>query len=139
MNIHTSELEVPSNGNGDVIDITSQVVIEVDRAGIKNGLVTVFIPGSTAGVSTIEFEGGLVRDLKVTWDELIPQDRTYAHNLRWGDGNGHSHIRATLLGPSLSVPVSSGQLILGTWQQIVLVDFDNRPRNRRFICQIMGE
>jgi secondary thiamine-phosphate synthase enzyme len=139
MKIHTSELDLSSKGNGDVIDITGRVIIEIEKVGIKNGLVTVFVPGATAGVTTIEFEEGLVRDLKAAWDELVPRDRTYAHNLRWGDGNGHSHVRATMLGPSLSVPIASGQLILGTWQQIILVDFDNRPRNRRFICQIMGE
>lgn len=139
MHIKTSELDVRSEGNGEIIDITGIVEKEVEKSGIKNGIVTIFVPGSTAGVSTIEFEDGLIRDLKATWDEIVPRNRDYAHNYRWGDGNGHSHIRATLLGPSLSIPVSSGHLILGTWQQIVLVDFDNRPRKRKFVCQIMGE
>lgn len=139
MQVETCELDVRSGGNGEIIDITDTVEREVERSGVKNGLVTVFVPGATAGVSTIEYEGGLLKDLTRTWEELVPQHRDYAHNARWGDGNGHSHVRATLLGPSLSVPINSGRLMLGTWQQIILVDFDNRPRTRRFVCQIMGE
>ncbi len=112
---------------------------EVAEADVNSGTATVFISGSTAGVSTIEFESGLLSDFKSMWERLIPQDIRYEHDRAWGEGNGYSHVRASLLGASLVVPFNDKRLTLGTWQQIVLVDFDNRPRSRQIIMQIMGE
>jgi len=101
--------------------------------------VTIFTPGSTAGLSTIEYESGVIEDLKRTIEEMVPKERVYQHDERWGDGNGYSHVRAALLKPSLTVPLEDGRMILGTWQQIVLLDFDNRPRSRSIVVQVMGE
>jgi secondary thiamine-phosphate synthase enzyme len=123
---------------GDVVDLTGQVTTLLERATPRDGTVTVFVPGSTAGVTTIEFEPGVVKDLTKAFERLIPQNIRYDHDARWGDGNGFSHVRASLLGPSLTIPFSSGRLLLGTWQQIILVDFDNRPRDREVIVQIQG-
>jgi secondary thiamine-phosphate synthase enzyme len=125
--------------SGDVADLTDRVAEAVLSTGLKDGLATVFVPGATGAVTTIEHEPGLIRDLGEALQRLAPEDHDYHHNLRWHDGNGHSHIRASLLGPSLSVPFSNGRLMLGTWQQIVFLELDNRPRDRRIICQIMGE
>jgi secondary thiamine-phosphate synthase enzyme len=138
MKVYTAELDLESPGEGDITDITPLVDREVAASGIDHGMVTVFVPGATAGITTIEFEGGLVKDFKALWERLAPRRAAYEHDNRWGDGNGHSHVRASLLGPSLTIPLHSGKLIMGTWQQIVLVDFDNRPRTRRFVCQVMG-
>jgi secondary thiamine-phosphate synthase enzyme len=137
--IVTRKISLQTEGRCDIIDITSQVSQELARTNVNNGIVTVFVTGSTAGVSTIEYEPGLVSDFKAMWERTIPQEIQYNHDRAWGDGNGHSHIRASLLGASLNVPFSDKRLILGTWQQIVLVDFDNRPRTRQIIVQIMGE
>lgn len=139
MSVETKYFNIDTDGNCDVLDITPYIKSSLDESGISNGTLTVFVPGSTAGITTIEFESGAVSDLKEMFSMLVPEDRFYAHNERWGDGNGHSHIRASLLGPSLSIPFSSSKLILGTWQQVVLVDFDNRPRKREIILQITGE
>jgi secondary thiamine-phosphate synthase enzyme len=139
MKIQASTLNVPTKGMGDVIDLTVQVSTLLQRSGLTNGTATVFVPGSTAGVTTIEFESGVVGDLKQAFERLVPQNIHYAHDARWGDGNGFSHVRASLLGPSLTVPFSAGRLLLGTWQQIILVDFDNRSRDRDVIVQIQGE
>ncbi|MBE0479721.1 MAG: YjbQ family protein [Dehalococcoidia bacterium] len=128
-----------TKGNTEVIDITSQVADRVRESGAKDGTVTVFVPGSTAGVSTIEYEGGLVADIHSVWERIAPREIPYRHDAAWGDGNGHSHIRSFLLGPSLVVPFVNRRLTLGTWQQIVLVDFDNRPRSRDIVVQIMGD
>lgn len=122
-----------------MVDVSSQVADAVRRSGIRDGLATVFVPGATAGVTTVEYESGLVADLKEAFERLVPRDARYAHDARWGDGNGFSHVRAALLKSSLSVPVSGGTLITGTWQQIVVVDFDNRPRQRRVVVQVLGE
>ena len=111
----------------------------VGQSGLKSGTVTLFCPGSTSGLTTIEFEPGVVADLQQVFDEAVPPNRYYRHNERWGDGNGHSHVRAALLGASLCVPFVDGRLTLGTWQQIVYVDFDVRPRHRDIVVQIMGE
>ena len=135
----TQSISTASQGHGDIIDITAQVERQVAEAGVKNGTVTLFVAGSTAGLSTIEFEPGLVTDFRAMWERNVPQNISYQHDRRWGDGNGHSHVRASLLGASLVVPFSDRRLILGTWQQIVLVDFDNRARSRQIILQIMGE
>lgn len=130
---------VKTQGLNDTHDLTPQVE-EIVRSGrVSNGIVTVFVPGSTAGITTIEFESGVVEDLKKAVERLAPQNIHYDHDQRWGDGNGFAHVRAALVGPSLTIPVANGELQLGTWQQIVLVDFDNRPRNREVIVQIIGE
>jgi len=136
--VHTGQREISTQGRGEMIDITPFVSSEVEASLVSEGTATVFVPGATAGLTTIEFEDGLVHDFNSLWERLVPENSHYAHNARWGDGNGHSHVRASLLGPSLVIPVTKGRLTLGTWQQIILVDFDNRPRKRRFVCQIMG-
>ena len=122
-----------------MIDITDEIQAALDETQLVDGVVTIFVAGATAGVTTIEFESGCVQDLKKTFERLVPQGEQYAHNARWGDGNGFSHIRASLLGASLQVPFTRKSLLTGTWQQIVLVDFDNRPRHREVILQFMGE
>ena len=135
----TSEITLNTRGECDIIDITPAIEQEVAKAGMAKGVVTIFVAGSTAGLTTIEFESGVLADLQGTWERIVPKDITYAHDRRWGDGNGYSHVRASLLGASLTVPFSNKRLMVGTWQQIVLVDFDNRPRSRQVILQIMGE
>lgn len=131
-------LSVPTTAETDVIDITPLVSEAVREARIQNGSTTLFIPGSTAALTTIEFESGVINDLRKAIDRIAPRDLYYEHNERWGDGNGYSHVRAALLGPSLHIPIIEGVLTLGTWQQIVLLDFDNRPRKRQIIFQAMG-
>ncbi len=135
----TKTISLRSQGNCDIIDITPQVERQVAEANINSGTVTLFVTGSTAGITTIEFESGLLADFKAMWQRNMPQDIGYEHDRRWNDGNGYSHVRAALLGPSLVVPFTDKKLTLGTWQQIVLVDFDNRPRSRQVVLQIMGE
>ncbi|MFC2024634.1 secondary thiamine-phosphate synthase enzyme YjbQ [Chloroflexota bacterium] len=135
----TRKISLSTRGECDIIDITPQINQQLAESGVRQGVVTVFVAGSTAGVTTIEFEPGLVADLKAMWQRLIPQGIPYDHDRRWGDGNGYSHVRASLLGASLVIPFSEGKPALGTWQQIVLVDFDNRPRDRNVILQITGE
>ena len=135
----TKRIGLQSKGECDIIDITPQVEQQVAEAGINSGTVTLFIAGSTAGITTIELESGLLSDFQNMWQRNIPKDIPYNHDRRWGDGNGYSHVRASLLGASLVVPFSGKKLTLGTWQQIVLVDFDNRPRSRQIILQIMGD
>ena len=135
----THEIHLRTKGQCDVQDITSQVEGVVKNSGLQAGVVTVFCPGSTGGLTTIEYESGLVSDLQGVLDEIVPPDRDYRHHLRWGVDNGHSHVRAALIGPSLTVPFVGGRLTLGTWQQIVFLDFDTRPRSRRLIVQVMGE
>ncbi len=126
-------------GHGDVQDITQQVAEVVQASSLNDGVATLFSASSTSALTTIEFESGAVADLRRLFDEIAPPDRPYQHNLRWGDGNGHSHLRAALLGPSLSVPFVNKRLTLGTWQQIVFIDFDNRHRSRQIIVQLVGE
>jgi secondary thiamine-phosphate synthase enzyme len=138
MKVQTDTLQVPTGGMADVVDLTAQVATLLQRSGLTGGTATVFVPGSTAGVTTIEFESGVIGDLKKAFERLIPQNIRYDHDARWGDANGFSHVRASMLGPSLTIPFSAGKLLLGTWQQIVLVDFDNRPRDRDVIVQIQG-
>lgn len=137
--VETYRIQVDTNGDGDVLDLTPQINDNVRKSGIKSGTVTVFVPGSTAAITTVEFEPGLRKDLPEFFEKIIPRGKTYHHDATWGDGNGFSHLRAALVGPSLSVPVSEGEPILGTWQQVVLLDFDNRPRNRNIIVQVVGE
>jgi secondary thiamine-phosphate synthase enzyme len=137
--IHREEFEVRTKGETQVIDLTEKVRAAVGNSGVREGTVHLFVPGSTAGLTTIEFESGCVADLKAAFERMAPRDADYAHNARWGDGNGFSHVRAALLGPSLAVPVGGGAPLLGTWQQVVLVDFDNRPRERRVVATVVGE
>jgi secondary thiamine-phosphate synthase enzyme len=139
MSVVTYDFHVNTKGHGDILDVTDQVQSLVRKSALTDGIATVFIPGSTAAVTTVEYESGLVSDLQGAFDRMIPTDMPYAHDARWGDGNGFSHVRAALLKGSLTVPFSGGSLLLGTWQQIVVVDFDNRSRNRRVIVQIIGE
>jgi secondary thiamine-phosphate synthase enzyme len=122
-----------------MIDITRQVAREVEASPVSDGTATLFVPGSTGGLTTIEYEKGVLGDLREMWERTAPRDIPYRHDAAWGDGNGHSHVRAALLGPSLVVPFVNKRLTLGTWQQIILVDFDNRPRSRDIVLQIMGE
>ena len=135
----TRRISLQTKGECDIVDITPQVEQQIAETDINNGTVTLFVAGSTAGISTIEYESGLLSDFQGIWERNIPKNIPYDHDRRWGDGNGHSHVRASLLGASLVVPFSSQKLALGTWQQIVIVDFDNRPRSRQIILQIMGE
>ncbi len=137
--VNTTTLSLSTHGNADIHDITDQVAAAIRKAGLKNGAVTIFCPSSTSGLTTIEYESGALADLRRLFDEIVDPNREYAHNARWGDGNGHSHIRAALLGASLTVPFVDGQMTLGTWQQIIHVDFDNRPRQRQVVVQIVGE
>jgi secondary thiamine-phosphate synthase enzyme len=139
MGVETRSIELQSSGNGAVVDITGEVADAVADSGLNNGTITVFSPSATSGLTTIEYESGCVKDLQRLFDEIVAPDRTYAHNARWGDGNGHSHVRAALLGPSITVPFVGARPTLGTWQQIVFVDFDNRPRQRRLVAQLIGE
>jgi secondary thiamine-phosphate synthase enzyme len=139
MTVITKILEFSTSGNGEIIDITSDVASVIGEAAVQNGIVTIFSPSATSALTTIEYESGCVKDLQRLFNEIADPKRHYAHNARWGDGNGHSHVRAALLGPSLTVPFVEGSLTLGTWQQLVFVDFDNRSRRRRLIAQVMGE
>jgi secondary thiamine-phosphate synthase enzyme len=139
MEIHSRTLVEKTEGFCDIIDLTAKVEEQLRKEKIQRGLVTLFVSGSTAALTTIENESGLVRDMKEFLEKLVPSDRRYHHDDRWGDDNGFSHLRAALLGPSLQVPVENGKLMLGTWQQIVLLDFDNRPRTREVVVQILGE
>ena len=139
MTVVTDDIKFRTKGNCDVIDITSQVVNIVGQSGVNNGTVTLFVAGSTAGITTIEYEPRLVGDFRDMWDRVMPQSIPYEHNKTWGDGNGHSHVRASVLGASLTIPFVNKKLTLGTWQQIVVIDFDNRARARELVLQIMGE
>jgi len=139
MNVQTQSLAFQTRGSGDIIEITEDVAAVVAGSDVRNGIVTLFTPSATCALTTLEYEPGCVSDLQRLFDEIANPDRPYAHNARWGDGNGHSHVRAALLGPSLTVPFTDGALLLGTWQRIVFVDFDNRARQRRLVLQIMGE
>jgi secondary thiamine-phosphate synthase enzyme len=134
------QFDVNTRGHTEVINITERVAAGIQSGRIRNGVATVFVVGSTAGITTTEFEPGLVqRDLKVAFEKIAPQDAEYLHEQTWNDDNGHSHVRASLLGPSLAVPIVDGRMPLGTWQQIVLIDFDTRPRTRRIIVQTVGD
>jgi secondary thiamine-phosphate synthase enzyme len=139
MTVITKDITLKSTGNCDIIDITSQVAKNVEESGVNSGIVTLFIVGSTAGITTIEYEPNLLSDFKNMWDRVMPRNIPYEHDKTWGDGNGHSHVRASTLGASLIIPFVNKRLTLGTWQQIVFVDFDNRPRSRKLAIQILGE
>ena len=137
--IVTRQIRLQTHGNNDVHDLTPEVARHVAESGVRSGVVTVFVTGSTAGVTTVEYEPALVGDLREFLDQLVPAQRPYRHNQTWGDANAHSHLRSSLIGTSLTVPFDNGRLLLGTWQQIVLVDFDVRPRSREVVLQIVGE
>lgn len=140
MMVKTETLEIATKGNCDIVDITGEVRQAVARSGLMNGTATVFNVGSTAGVTTIEYEPGLVKhDINAAFEKVAPQNGHYEHEKTWHDDNGHAHVRASMLGPSLAVPFCRQELTLGTWQQIVLIDFDTRSRNRKLVCQIIGE
>jgi secondary thiamine-phosphate synthase enzyme len=137
--IATDSISLSTKGFSEVIDITDKVVSIVNKSDIKQGLVTVFCSGSTGAITTIEYESGVINDLKKAIEKIAPSNISYEHDRRWGDGNGFSHVTAALMKPSLSVPIIKGKLALGTWQQIVFIDFDNRGRDRDIIVQVMGE
>lgn len=135
----TFELTCKTTSGTDIIDLTDQVAGRVTESQVRHGQVLVFTPGSTAAITTIEYESGVIEDLRRAIDRLVPQVSHYDHDARWGDGNGYSHVRSALLGGSFTVPVLDGRLVLGTWQQIVLLDFDNHGRKRRVVVQVSGE
>ncbi len=139
MKVQTKKLVEKTEGYCDIIDITAKVQDQVQKEKIQKGLATLFVSGSTAALTTIEYEPGLVKDMKELLERFIPSNKKYHHDDRWGDDNGFSHLRSSLFGPSLQIPIEGGRLLLGTWQQIVLLDFDNRPRTREIVVQIMGE
>jgi len=136
--LETFTLEVKTTADTDILDLTAAVAAQVEQIGVAEGLLTLFISGSTAALNTIEFETGVVNDLRAAIDRLLPREISYEHDRRWGDGNGYSHVRAAMLGPSLTIPVIEGKLVLGTWQQVILCDFDNRPRKRQVVVQVTG-
>ena len=138
--VKTERIHIETRGDCHVVDITAEVAQAVRKAGLADGVVTLFNVGSTAGITTTEFEPGLANhDIQAAFERIAPRAARYEHEQTWHDDNGHSHVRASLLGPSLSVPVEGGRLILGTWQQVVLVDFDTRRRRRTIVCQMVGE
>ncbi|MFQ6092822.1 MAG: secondary thiamine-phosphate synthase enzyme YjbQ [bacterium] len=139
MAVSAQKIAVKTSGHTDIVDITAHVSDALARSGVRDGILTVFVPGSTAGVTTIEYEPGLLKDLPEALEKVAPTGVRYHHDATWGDGNGYAHVRAALMGASFTVPFSNGKMILGTWQQIILADFDNRPRRRELVVQILGE
>ena len=137
--IYSSEINLKTKGDGEIIDITAKVQKQLMESGITAGIVTIFVEHSTCGITTVEYEPGLIEDLGKLWERIAPKNIPYAHDAHWGDGNGYAHVRASLLGASLTVPFTDKKLTLGTWQQIIMVDFDNRPRSRTVVVQVMGE
>jgi secondary thiamine-phosphate synthase enzyme len=138
MQIKTDSITLSTRGNGHVLDLTGEATLALEASGLSEGHVLLFVSGSTAALTTIEFEPGLIKDIAAALERLAPESIDYDHNATWGDGNGHSHIRASFLGPSLTVPFSNGRFLLGTWQQIILIDMDNRARNRNIVIQFTG-
>ena len=136
---HESEFRFDTDGDGTIVDIMHEAREFIVDSGVTTGQMTVIVPGSTAGITTIEYEPGLLRDLPEFFERIIPSGVVYGHDATWGDGNGFSHLRSALIGPSVTVPVSGGELVLGTWQQIVFLEFDNRPRSRRVHFSVVGE
>ena len=139
MKIISRRLNFKTRGETDIIDITSDISDEIKNSGVKDGIVTIFVPGSTGAVTTIEYEPGLLKDLPAMLERIAPKEIEYEHEKRWHDGNGHSHVRASLLGPSITIPFEDGRLTLGTWQQIVFIELDNKSRSREIVLQIMGD
>lgn len=139
MKVENRGIEFHTDGEGFIRDITEEVKSEVRASGIRDGLVTVFVPGSTGAVTTLEYEPGLIRDLPAALERIAPRGASYEHQKMWHDGNGHSHVRASIIGPSLTIPVSGGELALGTWQQVVFLELDVRPRKRSIVLTVLGE
>ena len=139
MAVKTKQLSIHTRGEGDILDVTSKVADAVVETRLRNGIVTVFVPGSTGALTTIEYEPGVLKDLPNMLERIAPKNLVYEHEKRWHDGNGHSHVRASLIGPSLTVPFTNGRLTLGTWQQIIFMELDVRSRARNLILQIIGE
>ena len=139
MKIINEHITFDTKGHSDIIDITRQVQQKISNSGLNDGSVLIFVPGATGALTTIEYEPGLVSDLQDALERIAPQGLEYAHNLKWGDGNGHSHVRASLMSPSLTVPFVDGKMTLGTWQQIIFIDMDNRSRSRKLVVQITGK
>jgi secondary thiamine-phosphate synthase enzyme len=139
MTIITKKIKLSTKGDTDIVNITGEAASAVLSAGLENGSVNIFVPGSTGSITTVEYEPGLVEDLKAFFEKIAPKSGTYQHNIKWQDGNGYSHVRASLLGPGITVPFIDNKMQLGKWQQIIFIDFDNRPRDREIIIQIMGE
>ncbi len=139
MPVHSTTTEIRTQGNAQILDVTGSVAQAIAESGLSDGIGCIFVPGATGAITTMEYEPGCVADLQALMDRLAPPNASYQHELRWHDGNGHSHLRAALLGPSLAFPFKDKQPLLGTWQQIVLVDFDNRARTRKLIVQLVGE
>ncbi|MFA5388998.1 MAG: secondary thiamine-phosphate synthase enzyme YjbQ [Candidatus Omnitrophota bacterium] len=139
MAIISKKIKFNTKGGTDIINITKEAASIVLGSGMKNGSVTIFVPGSTASITTVEYEPGLVDDLKAFFEKIAPCSAVYQHNIRWQDGNGYSHVRASLMGPGITVPFIDSKMQLGRWQQIILIDFDNRPRDRELIVQVIGE
>ncbi len=137
--VKTEEIKFHTDGPGDIVDMTAEIERAVKKSGITSGTVTVFAPGSTTGVTSIEYEPGLLKDVPELMEKLVPSNRPYHHDETWHDGNGFSHLRSAMVGSDMTVPFVGGKLLLGTWQQVVFLEFDNRPRDRRVILQIMGE
>jgi len=139
MKVHSKRIVLPQTNELDIVNITDRIQMEVDEAGVKEGMANVFVVGSTGAVTIMEYEPGLVNDMKTALESLVPQDRDYDHHKMWHDGNGHSHIRSALLGPSICVPITGSALYLGTWQQIVYIELDNKPRERALKISVFGE
>ncbi len=138
MIIQTDTIQLNTKGHTDIIDITGEVQDIITNHAIENGQVLIFVPGSTGGLTTVEYEPGLIKDLPEAYERIAPTGKSYHHDARWGDGNGYAHVRASLTGPSLTIPIINGRMSLGTWQQIIFIDFDNRSRKRELIVQVSG-
>ncbi|RLG35960.1 YjbQ family protein [Methanosarcinales archaeon] len=135
----TAEIMLKTQEGVEIHDLTAEINAKLDESGIRQGIVTVFVPGSTGAITTIEYEPGLLQDIPDALERLFPREIEYGHEMMWHDGNGHSHVRAAFLGPDLTVPFKEGRMMLGTWQQVVFIELDNKPRKRRIILQILGE
>ncbi|MCB2205706.1 secondary thiamine-phosphate synthase enzyme YjbQ [bacterium] len=139
MTVVNDSLDIETRGDGDMIDLTDRLTLLLQKQKMKRGHMLVFVPGSTAALTTIEYEPGLKKDFTLLMDRLVPRNARYFHEETWNDGNGHAHVRASMLGPSLAIPFDAGKMMLGTWQQIILIDYDNRPRSRSLVVQFTGE
>jgi len=139
MSVYSGEVNIKTDGEEDIVDITNELQAQVNKSKIKNGIVCVFVPGSTGTITTIEYEPGLIKDLPKALQRIAPKGEYYNHHETWHDDNGHSHVRASIMGPGISIPIINGRMIHGTWQQIVFVELDTSPRNRKLIVQIVGE
>ena len=139
MKIFNTSFSIETRGETDILDVTDRLIDVLGDSGMSRGILTAIIPGSTAGITTIEYEDGLIHDLKEAFEKIAPRNGNYMHNLKWHDGNGYAHVRASMVGQDITIPFRDGRLILGTWQQVILIDFDNRPRTREVFVTVMGE